>query len=101
MKLNSAQVEQTLTQFEAHVIPENHPLVPKLNELFGDQRAPNRDGSGADQVRCRVRRCRRRRGQRARNSVAHCLDGVVLRPAGYRADGGGVVAMVIQSRQAF
>jgi hypothetical protein len=36
MKLNSAQVEQTLTQFEAQVIPEDHPLVPKLNELFGD-----------------------------------------------------------------
>jgi hypothetical protein len=36
MKLNSTQVEQTLTQFEAHVIPEDHPLVPKLNELFGD-----------------------------------------------------------------
>jgi hypothetical protein len=36
MKLNSTQVEQTLTQFEAHVIPEDHPLVPKLSELFGD-----------------------------------------------------------------
>jgi len=36
MKLNSAQVEQTLTQFEANVIPDDHPLVPKLNELFGD-----------------------------------------------------------------
>jgi hypothetical protein len=36
MKLNSAQVEQTLTQFEAQVIPEDHPLVSKLNELFGD-----------------------------------------------------------------
>jgi hypothetical protein len=36
MKLNSAQVKQTLTQFEAQVIPEDHPLVPKLNELFGD-----------------------------------------------------------------
>ena len=36
MKLNSAQVEQTLTQFEAQVIPEDHPLVPKLNEMFGD-----------------------------------------------------------------
>jgi hypothetical protein len=36
MKLNSAQVEQTLTQFEAQVIPDDHPLVPKLNELFGD-----------------------------------------------------------------
>ena len=36
MKLNSAQVEQTLTQFQAHVIPEDHPVVPTLNELFGD-----------------------------------------------------------------
>jgi hypothetical protein len=36
MKLNSTQIEQTLTQFEAQVIPENHPLVRKLNELFGD-----------------------------------------------------------------
>jgi hypothetical protein len=36
MKLNTAQVEQTLTQFKAQVIPEDHPLVPKLNELFGD-----------------------------------------------------------------
>jgi hypothetical protein len=36
MKLNSAQVEQTLTQFVAHVIPDDHPMVPKLNEMFGD-----------------------------------------------------------------
>jgi hypothetical protein len=36
MKLNSAQVEQALAQFEAHVIPEDHPVVPTLNELFGD-----------------------------------------------------------------
>jgi hypothetical protein len=36
MKLNSAQVAQTLTQFEAQVIPDDHPLIPKLNELFGD-----------------------------------------------------------------
>jgi hypothetical protein len=36
MKLNSAQVEQTLAQFEAVVISDDHPLVPKLNELFGD-----------------------------------------------------------------
>jgi hypothetical protein len=35
MKLNSAQVEQTLTQFVAHVIPDDHPMVPKLNEMFG------------------------------------------------------------------
>ena len=34
MKLNSAQVERTLAQFEALVIPEDH--VPKLNELYGD-----------------------------------------------------------------
>ena len=36
MKLNSAQVEQTLAQFEAVVISDDHPLVPNLNELFGD-----------------------------------------------------------------
>jgi hypothetical protein len=36
MKLTSAQVEQTLAQFEAHVIPDDHPVVPTLNELFGD-----------------------------------------------------------------
>src|SRR5437660_9112000 len=36
MKLNSTQVAQTLTQFEAQVIPDDHPLIPKLHELFGD-----------------------------------------------------------------
>jgi hypothetical protein len=36
MKLNSAQVEQTLRQFAAQPIPDDHPLVPQLNELFGD-----------------------------------------------------------------
>ena len=36
MKLSAAQVEQTLSQFEARVIPDDHPLVPELNELFGD-----------------------------------------------------------------
>jgi hypothetical protein len=36
MKLNSEQLEQTLTQFEAHVIPDDHPLAAELNELFGD-----------------------------------------------------------------
>ena len=36
MKLNSAQLAQTLSQFEAHAIPDYHPLVPRLNELFGD-----------------------------------------------------------------
>jgi hypothetical protein len=36
MKLSSAQVDKALAQFEAQVIPDDHPLVPKLNELFGD-----------------------------------------------------------------
>src|SRR6266699_5492318 len=36
MKLNSAQVEQTLTQFDTRVLPDVHPLVLKLSELFGD-----------------------------------------------------------------
>jgi hypothetical protein len=36
MRLTSQQVERTLSQFEAQAIPESHPVVPKLNELFGD-----------------------------------------------------------------
>ena len=36
MKLNSTQLKQTLTQFEAQALPDDHPLVPQLNELFGD-----------------------------------------------------------------
>jgi hypothetical protein len=36
MKMSSSEVELTLSQFEAEVIPDDHPLVPRLNELFGD-----------------------------------------------------------------
>jgi hypothetical protein len=36
MKLTWAQIERTLSQFEAQAIPESHPLLPRLNELFGD-----------------------------------------------------------------
>jgi hypothetical protein len=36
MKLTSAQVERTLTEFEGEVIPDNHPVVPQLNSLFGE-----------------------------------------------------------------
>jgi hypothetical protein len=36
MKLNPAQVEETLSQFEAQVIPDDHPPVSELNQLFGD-----------------------------------------------------------------
>jgi len=36
MKLNSTQVKQTLSQFDAQVLPENHPAVTQLNSLFGD-----------------------------------------------------------------
>ena len=36
MKLTSAQIERTLSQFPAQALPESHPLVPRLNELFGD-----------------------------------------------------------------
>jgi hypothetical protein len=36
MKLTSAQVPQTLNQFPAQVIPDDHPLVPQLSNLFGD-----------------------------------------------------------------
>jgi hypothetical protein len=36
MKLNSALVERTLNQFDAQAIPENHPVIHRLNSLFGD-----------------------------------------------------------------
>ena len=36
MKLTSTQIEQTLGQFEAEPIPEDHPMVPQLNEMFGE-----------------------------------------------------------------
>jgi hypothetical protein len=36
MRLNSAQVKQTLSQFDAQVLPDDHPAVTQLNSLFGD-----------------------------------------------------------------
>ena len=36
MKLNATQVERTLSQFNAEVLPDSHPAVPQLNNLFGD-----------------------------------------------------------------
>jgi hypothetical protein len=36
MKLNPTQVKQTLTQMNANVLPENHPAVTKLTDLFGE-----------------------------------------------------------------
>ena len=36
MRLTSAMVERTLSQFEAEPIPDNHPVVPQLRGLFGD-----------------------------------------------------------------
>jgi hypothetical protein len=36
MRLSAAQVEMAAHQLHAEAIPEDHPLIPKLNELFGD-----------------------------------------------------------------
>jgi hypothetical protein len=36
MKLNSAQVERALAQFEAQALPDDHPVVPQLASMFGD-----------------------------------------------------------------
>ena len=36
MKLASTMVERTLDQFDAEALPDNHPAVPQLNQLFGD-----------------------------------------------------------------
>ncbi|MBR1126457.1 hypothetical protein JQ628_33400 [Bradyrhizobium lablabi] len=36
MRLNETQVKQTLTQFDAQVLPDDHPAVTQLSSLFGD-----------------------------------------------------------------
>jgi len=36
MKLNSAQIEQTLTQVDGEAIPDEHPMLSQLERLFGD-----------------------------------------------------------------
>jgi hypothetical protein len=36
MKMNSVLVERTQSQLEAEAVPENHPMVPQLNRLFGE-----------------------------------------------------------------
>jgi hypothetical protein len=36
MKLNETQLKQTLSQFDAQVLPESHPAVHQLSDLFGD-----------------------------------------------------------------
>jgi len=36
MRLSPARVEQALNQFEAHVIPDSHPSMPEIKNLWGD-----------------------------------------------------------------
>ena len=36
MKLSTAMVQRTLDQFEARALPENHPAIATLNQVFGD-----------------------------------------------------------------
>ena len=36
MRLSPSRVEQTLNQFEARVLPDNHPSMPKIKEVWGD-----------------------------------------------------------------
>ncbi len=36
MKLSSTQLEQTLSQFEAEVLPDDHPAFKQLNSIYGD-----------------------------------------------------------------
>jgi len=36
MKLTDAMVTRTLGQFEARPLPEDHPVMPELVQLFGD-----------------------------------------------------------------
>lgn len=36
MKLNDAQIEQTLHQLDAEAIPAEHPVISQLERIFGD-----------------------------------------------------------------
>jgi hypothetical protein len=36
MRLNSMQVKQTLSQFDAQVLPDDHPAFTQLSSLYGD-----------------------------------------------------------------
>jgi len=36
MRLSPAQVERTLNQFEARVIPDDHPSMSKIKDIWGD-----------------------------------------------------------------
>ena len=36
MKLNDAQIEQTLHQLHGEAIPAEHPVIPQLERLYGD-----------------------------------------------------------------
>ena len=36
MKLNTAEVARTTSQLQIEAIPDDHPLIPQLNRLFGD-----------------------------------------------------------------
>jgi hypothetical protein len=37
MKLNSSQTEQALSQFEAEVLPDDHPALTQLSDIYGAQ----------------------------------------------------------------
>lgn len=36
MRLNETQVKQTLSQMDAQVLPESHPVAAQLSDMFGD-----------------------------------------------------------------
>ncbi len=36
MKLSTERVDRTLSQFEAMPLPEDHPAIEQLNQLFGE-----------------------------------------------------------------
>ena len=36
MKLSTAMVERTLDHFKAHALPESHPAIGTLSQLFGE-----------------------------------------------------------------
>jgi hypothetical protein len=42
MKRNTAKVARTVSQLQVEPLPDDHPLVPQLNRIFGDPTAKAR-----------------------------------------------------------
>ena len=80
MKLNSASVNEALNQFSAQPIPANHPVVPRLANMFGDHTF-FLDAEGLLIIEQADRKIRVRRRAKSSNSQAGATKSSVARTA--------------------